>query len=144
MKMELLVSSETSALKAQRPGDYPKDTIRHSTHGESFKSRLKLVVTYVTCYSYSSILKGLRLLCCDAVSLALGFLTFRGRKYCPHIEESRISERYMVLSVLSGRSWVAYYNLTLPLSFSLFLFHILKSVTIKCLGKSYVRIVRVG
>ena len=29
MKMELLVSSETSALKAHTPGDYPKDTIRH-------------------------------------------------------------------------------------------------------------------
>ena len=28
MKIELLVSSETSALKAQRPGDYPKDTIK--------------------------------------------------------------------------------------------------------------------
>ena len=29
MKMERLVSSETSALKAQTPGDYTKDTIRH-------------------------------------------------------------------------------------------------------------------
>ena len=28
MKMERIVSSETSALKAQTPGDYPKDTIR--------------------------------------------------------------------------------------------------------------------
>ena len=44
MKMELLVSSETSALKAQTPEDYPKDTIRHSTHGESFKSRIPLFV----------------------------------------------------------------------------------------------------
>ena len=30
MKMELLVSSETSALKAQTPGDYPEDTIRQA------------------------------------------------------------------------------------------------------------------
>ena len=29
MKMELLVSSETSALKAQTPGDYTKDARRH-------------------------------------------------------------------------------------------------------------------
>ena len=36
-KMELPVSSETSALKAQIPGDDPKDTRRHSTHGESLK-----------------------------------------------------------------------------------------------------------
>ena len=30
MKVELPVSSEMSALKAQTPGDYPKDTIRHA------------------------------------------------------------------------------------------------------------------
>ena len=42
MKMERIERSETSALKAQTPGDYPKDTIRHSTHGESLKSRLTL------------------------------------------------------------------------------------------------------
>ena len=41
MKMELPVSSETSALKTQTPGDYPKDTKRHSTQGESLKSRYK-------------------------------------------------------------------------------------------------------
>ena len=29
MKMERIKSSETSALKAQTPGDYPKDAIRH-------------------------------------------------------------------------------------------------------------------
>ena len=40
MKMERIASSETSALKAQKPGDYPKDTIRHSTHLENLKSRL--------------------------------------------------------------------------------------------------------
>ena len=31
MKMERIESSEMSALKAQTPGDYPKDTIRHSS-----------------------------------------------------------------------------------------------------------------
>ena len=29
MKIELIESSETSALKAQTPGDYPENTIRH-------------------------------------------------------------------------------------------------------------------
>ena len=38
-EMELLLSSETSALKAQTPADYPKNAIRHSTHSESLKSR---------------------------------------------------------------------------------------------------------
>ena len=45
--MERLVSPETSALKAQTPGDYPKDTIRHSTHDESLKSRFSQDVTRV-------------------------------------------------------------------------------------------------
>ena len=39
MKMERIEISEMSALKAQTPGDYTKNTIRHSTHGESLKSR---------------------------------------------------------------------------------------------------------
>ena len=39
MKMERIVSSESSALKARTPGDYPKNKIRHSTHGESLKSK---------------------------------------------------------------------------------------------------------
>ena len=38
MKMERIESSETLALKAQTPGDHPKNTIRHSTHGENLKS----------------------------------------------------------------------------------------------------------
>ena len=42
--MERIESSETSALKAQTPGDYPKHTIRYSTHGESLKSRIINVI----------------------------------------------------------------------------------------------------
>ena len=42
MKMEQLVSSETSALKAQTLEITPKTTIRHSTQGESLKSRLRM------------------------------------------------------------------------------------------------------
>ena len=37
--MERIESSETSTLKTQTLGDYPKNTIRHSTHGENLKSR---------------------------------------------------------------------------------------------------------
>jgi hypothetical protein len=36
------VCSETSAFKTQTPGNYPKETIRHSKHGESLKSRTPL------------------------------------------------------------------------------------------------------
>jgi len=31
--------SETSAYKIQTPGNHPKESIQHSVHGESFKSR---------------------------------------------------------------------------------------------------------
>ena len=50
MKMERLVSSETSALKTETPGDYPKNTIWQSRQSESLKSRLTYVFvsnTYV-------------------------------------------------------------------------------------------------
>jgi hypothetical protein len=33
--------SETSANKTQTPGNYPKETIQHTKHGESLKSRRK-------------------------------------------------------------------------------------------------------
>jgi hypothetical protein len=38
MKMEQC--SETSAYKIQAPGNYPEESIQHSEHGESLKSRL--------------------------------------------------------------------------------------------------------
>ena len=44
MKMERIESSETSALKVQTPGDYPKATIWHSTHGESLKYNFILLL----------------------------------------------------------------------------------------------------
>jgi hypothetical protein len=37
LKMEQC--SETSAFETQTPGNYPKEIIQHSTHGESLKSR---------------------------------------------------------------------------------------------------------
>jgi len=33
--------SETSAHKIQKPGNHPKETMQHSEHGESLKSRIK-------------------------------------------------------------------------------------------------------
>ena len=40
MKMEQTECSETSAYKFQTPGNHPKESIQHSVHGESLKSRL--------------------------------------------------------------------------------------------------------
>jgi hypothetical protein len=40
MKMEQTEYSETSAYKLQTPGYYPKESIQHTEHGESLKSRI--------------------------------------------------------------------------------------------------------
>jgi len=40
MKMEQAECSETSAYKIQKPGNYPEESIQHSEHGESLKSRI--------------------------------------------------------------------------------------------------------
>ena len=39
MKMEPTVSSETSAIRTQAPGNYPKRNKSHLEHGESIKAR---------------------------------------------------------------------------------------------------------
>jgi len=39
MKVEQTECSETPAYKIQTPGNYPKESIQHSGHGESLKSR---------------------------------------------------------------------------------------------------------
>jgi len=38
MKMELIERSETSAISIVTPGNYPKENILHTGHGESLKS----------------------------------------------------------------------------------------------------------
>jgi hypothetical protein len=42
MKMEQTLCSETSAYKIQTPGNYPEESIQHSEHGESLKTRTSL------------------------------------------------------------------------------------------------------
>ena len=39
MKLEQTDCSETSAYKLQTPGNYPKESIQHTEHGENLKSR---------------------------------------------------------------------------------------------------------
>jgi len=39
MKMEPIVSSETSAIRTQTPGNYPKRNKLHLEHGESLQTR---------------------------------------------------------------------------------------------------------
>jgi len=46
MKMEQTECSETSAYKIQTPGNYLEESIQHSEHGESFKSRIRIVNMY--------------------------------------------------------------------------------------------------
>jgi len=40
MKMEQTECSEMSAYKIQMPGNYPEESIQHSEHGKSLKSRV--------------------------------------------------------------------------------------------------------
>jgi hypothetical protein len=44
MKMEQTVCSETLAYKIQMPGNYPEESIQHTEHGESLKSRTKKII----------------------------------------------------------------------------------------------------
>jgi len=44
MKMEPIVSSETSAIRTQTPGNYPKRNNLHLEHGESLRTRLITIV----------------------------------------------------------------------------------------------------
>ena len=46
MKMEPIVSSETSAIRTQAPGNYPKRNKLHLEHGESLKTRNKHIATF--------------------------------------------------------------------------------------------------
>jgi len=43
MKMEPIVSSETSAIRTQTPGNYPKRNNLHLEHGESLRTKLILI-----------------------------------------------------------------------------------------------------
>ena len=52
MKMEQC--SETSAYKIQTPGNYPKESIQHSEHGESLKSRIRPVCLSVRPSSWNN------------------------------------------------------------------------------------------
>jgi len=43
MKMEPIMSAETSAIRNQTPGNYPKRNKLHLEHGESLKTRKKII-----------------------------------------------------------------------------------------------------
>ena len=54
MKMEPIVSSETSAIRTQTPGNYPKRNKLHLEHGESLKIRRQNMYL-VKVYSFSHV-----------------------------------------------------------------------------------------
>jgi len=45
MKMEPIVSSETSAIRTQTPGNYPKRNNLHLEHGESLRTKFSNITT---------------------------------------------------------------------------------------------------
>jgi len=60
MKMEQTECSETSAYKIQTPGNYQKENIHHTEHGESLKPRYTLLLSD----SLNGILFSVRVLLC--------------------------------------------------------------------------------
>ena len=55
MNVEQTVYSETSAYKIQTPANYQEESIQHSKHGESLKSRIFFVIF---CVSGSELIQG--------------------------------------------------------------------------------------
>jgi len=55
MKMEPIVSSETSAIRTQTPGNYPKRNNLHLEHGESLRTRGILMSELNTCFMDSRV-----------------------------------------------------------------------------------------
>ena len=49
MKMEPIVSSETSAIKSQMPGNYPKRNKLHLQHGESLRTKKNKMIYKICC-----------------------------------------------------------------------------------------------
>jgi hypothetical protein len=45
MKLEQTECSETLAYKIHTPGNHPEESIQHSEHGESLKSRIGIILT---------------------------------------------------------------------------------------------------
>jgi len=64
MKMELIVSSEMSAIRTQTPGNYPKRNKLHLEHGESLKTRIILQYSQFNLY--------LQTRCCSSISCCVG------------------------------------------------------------------------
>jgi len=52
MKMELIEGSETSAISVVTPGNYPKENILHTEHGESLKPRIQSFLTVALLLGY--------------------------------------------------------------------------------------------
>jgi len=48
MKMEPIVSSETSAIRTQTPGNYPKRNNLHLEHGESLRTRYVVFFFFIS------------------------------------------------------------------------------------------------
>jgi len=53
MKMEPIVSSETSEIRTQTPGNYPKRNKLHLEYGENLKTRL--IIVFSTIFVYKNI-----------------------------------------------------------------------------------------
>ena len=69
MKMEQTECSETSAYKIHTPGNYPEDSIQHSEHGESLKSRISPIFHTPTCFDTIVSSSGIYALITDSLKM---------------------------------------------------------------------------
>jgi len=77
MKMELIEGYETSAISIVTPGNYPKENILHTEHGESLKSRMYVFVyeKIIEYYLYKTTSNILFNLTCSRFTLKIFVLT---------------------------------------------------------------------
>jgi len=65
MKMEPIVSSETSAIRTQTPGNYPKRNNLHLEHGESLRTRTPNTFTQYKFLKIFSTVAQVNMHCCE-------------------------------------------------------------------------------
>ena len=73
MKMEPIMSSETSAIRTQTPGNYPKRNNLHLEHGESLRTRL---LDFIDVTYFSMLAACLTFVLCVMTSLRCDLLLF--------------------------------------------------------------------
>ena len=101
--------SETSAYKIQTPGNYPKENIQHTEHGENLKSRSKIMLLlnpllYITTFGVQ-----------DCTSVIISYHT--GRIHIRVTDKRTVSLKRQYMADIGTRQWRLYHQRRRFLSF---------------------------